>query len=91
MRTGFQKDDGDACLLGFVSSCSIQVGLLPGESPAQITTWNLLHVGAGDWYHDQHSDLLDQFINIANSGGAEPVPDSALIHFSRQSFPLEHL
>ncbi|THU75690.1 Cupredoxin, partial [Dendrothele bispora CBS 962.96] len=23
---------------------------------------------------DQHSDLLDQFINIANSGGAEPVP-----------------
>ncbi len=28
----------------------------------------------GDWYHDEHSVLLDQFINIANPGGAEPVP-----------------
>lgn len=28
----------------------------------------------GDWYHDQHSELIDEFINIANPGGAEPVP-----------------
>lgn len=28
----------------------------------------------GDWYHDQHADLINQFISIANPGGAEPVP-----------------
>ena len=28
----------------------------------------------GDWYHEQHSVLIKQFINIANPGGAEPVP-----------------
>lgn len=28
----------------------------------------------GDWYHDEHSVLLKQFINIANPGGAEPIP-----------------
>ncbi|KAG6915686.1 hypothetical protein DXG01_010414 [Tephrocybe rancida] len=28
----------------------------------------------GDWYHDEHAVLLHQFINIANPGGAEPVP-----------------
>jgi iron transport multicopper oxidase len=28
----------------------------------------------GDWYHDEHSVLLKQFISIANPGGAEPVP-----------------
>ena len=28
----------------------------------------------GDWYHDQHSVLIKQFISIANPGGAEPVP-----------------
>ena len=28
----------------------------------------------GDWYHDEHSVLLDQFVSIANPGGAEPVP-----------------
>ncbi|KAI0634793.1 Fet3 protein [Trametes polyzona] len=37
----------------------------------------------GDWYHDQHADLLKQFISIANPGGAEPVPDSALIYFAQ--------
>ena len=25
----------------------------------------------GDWYHDQHADLIKQFISIANP---EPVP-----------------
>ena len=28
----------------------------------------------GDWYHDQHETLLAKFVNIANPGGAEPVP-----------------
>ena len=28
----------------------------------------------GDWYHEQHSVLLKQFINIADPAGAEPVP-----------------
>ncbi|KAA1476163.1 ferroxidase [Dentipellis sp. KUC8613] len=37
----------------------------------------------GDWYHDQHSDLLDEFVNVANPGGAEPVPDSALIYYAQ--------
>lgn len=37
----------------------------------------------GDWYHQEHSVLLEQFINIANPGGAEPVPDSSLIYFAQ--------
>lgn len=28
----------------------------------------------GDWYHDEHGVLIEQFVNIANPGGAEPVP-----------------
>ncbi|KAF8956295.1 Fet3 protein [Flammula alnicola] len=28
----------------------------------------------GDWYHDEHSVLLKEFVNIANPGGAEPIP-----------------
>lgn len=28
----------------------------------------------GDWYHEQHADLLKKFISISNPGGAEPVP-----------------
>ncbi|KAG6821107.1 hypothetical protein H0H93_006446 [Arthromyces matolae] len=39
----------------------------------------------GDWYHDEHSVLIKQFISIANPGGAEPVPDSALIYFAQNS------
>ncbi|KAH9941128.1 Fet3 protein [Epithele typhae] len=39
----------------------------------------------GDWYHDQHSDLLAEFVSIANPGGAEPVPDSALIYFAQNA------
>ncbi|KZS97466.1 Fet3 protein [Sistotremastrum niveocremeum HHB9708] len=36
-----------------------------------------------DWYHEQHSVLLAQFISQANPGGAEPVPDSAIMYFSQ--------
>lgn len=36
-----------------------------------------------DWYHQEHSVLLDHFISVANPGGAEPVPDSALIYFAQ--------
>ncbi|THG94600.1 hypothetical protein EW026_g6904 [Hermanssonia centrifuga] len=39
----------------------------------------------GDWYHDEHSVLLSQFINVANPGGAEPVPDSSLIYFAQNA------
>ncbi|KAJ4490893.1 Fet3 protein [Lentinula aciculospora] len=39
----------------------------------------------GDWYHTEHSVLLQQFINIANPGGAEPIPDSALIYFAQNA------
>ncbi|KAF8989844.1 Fet3 protein, partial [Hymenopellis radicata] len=45
----------------------------------------------GDWYHDEHSVLLDKFINIANPGGAEPVPDSALIYFAQNGTYLAPL
>ena len=33
----------------------------------------------GDWYHDEHSVLFDQFVNIANPGGAEPVPGAYVL------------
>ena len=33
----------------------------------------------GDWYHDEHPVLLKQFINIANPGGAEPIPGSVFL------------
>ncbi|KIJ61411.1 multicopper oxidase [Hydnomerulius pinastri MD-312] len=39
----------------------------------------------GDWYHQEHEVLMKQFINIANPGGAEPVPDSALIYFAQNA------
>lgn len=39
----------------------------------------------GDWYHDEHSVLLKQFINIANPGGAEPIPNSAIVYFAQNA------
>ncbi|SGY78825.1 BQ5605_C008g04964 [Microbotryum silenes-dioicae] len=33
-----------------------------------------------DWYNEQHSVLVDQFMNWKNPTGAEPVPDSAAIY-----------
>ncbi|KAF9433580.1 hypothetical protein BGZ76_009255 [Entomortierella beljakovae] len=33
-----------------------------------------------DWYHDQHSTLLGQYLSIFNPSGAEPVPKSGLIN-----------
>ncbi|ESK96308.1 multicopper oxidase [Moniliophthora roreri MCA 2997] len=38
-----------------------------------------------DWYHTEHSVLLKDFISIKNPGGAEPVPDSALIYFAQNA------
>ncbi|KAG7446974.1 ferroxidase [Guyanagaster necrorhizus] len=40
-------------------------------------------ISVADWYHQQHSVLLEEFINIANPGGAEPVPQSGLIYFAQ--------
>jgi iron transport multicopper oxidase len=28
----------------------------------------------GDWYHNEHSTLLNRFISISNPNGGEPVP-----------------
>ena len=39
----------------------------------------------GDWYHQEHDVLIKQFISIANPGGAEPVPDSALIYYAQNA------
>lgn len=32
----------------------------------------------GDWYHDEHSVLIKQFMSIRNPGGAEPVPSKLM-------------
>ncbi|KAI9454356.1 Fet3 protein [Russula earlei] len=37
----------------------------------------------GDWYHRQHSALLQRFLSTANPKGVEPIPDSALIYFAQ--------
>ncbi|KAG5643712.1 hypothetical protein DXG03_009761 [Asterophora parasitica] len=39
----------------------------------------------GDWYHQEHAVLLKEFISISNPGGAEPVPDSALVYFAQNA------
>lgn len=32
----------------------------------------------GDWYHQQHAELLQSFISIGNPAGNEPIPGNAL-------------
>jgi iron transport multicopper oxidase len=61
---------------------SSQVGYA-ASSLTRSLTMILLAVVLGDWYHTPHSDLMRHFISRANPGGAEPVPDSALIYFVR--------
>ncbi|EJU02139.1 ferroxidase [Dacryopinax primogenitus] len=39
-------------------------------------------IGMADWYHDLHSVLIDQFLNIYNPTGAEPVPDGAIAYIA---------
>ncbi|KAG9311709.1 Fet3 protein [Chiua virens] len=39
----------------------------------------------GDWYHQEHDELITSFISLSNPGGAEPVPDSGLIYFAQNS------
>ncbi|KAG1741488.1 Fet3 protein [Suillus paluster] len=36
-----------------------------------------------DWYHLEHPVLLKNFLSIANPGGSEPVPQSAIVYFSQ--------
>ncbi|KAL6301418.1 Fet3 protein [Sparassis latifolia] len=36
-----------------------------------------------EWYHEQSSVLLKKFISIANPGGAEPIPNSAIMYFGQ--------
>jgi len=38
-------------------------------------------VALGDWYHQEHSVLVKQFLSPYNPTGAEPVPESGLIYF----------
>ncbi|KAF8804678.1 ferroxidase [Phlegmacium glaucopus] len=47
------------------------------ESDAEFT------VVLGDWYHQEHSVLITQFISTSNPNGVEPVPDSGLIYFAQ--------
>ncbi|KAI0347221.1 Fet3 protein [Trametopsis cervina] len=67
-----------------------------GQYPDGLRAPNVLHppqekhtydeeftVILSDWYHDEHNVLLKQFISVANPGGAEPVPDSALVYFAQ--------
>lgn len=53
--------------------------------PTEVYTYDEDYtVVMSDWYHDEHSVLIKQFINIANPGGAEPVPGRPIIRcFSR--------
>ncbi|KAG5650754.1 hypothetical protein H0H81_011166, partial [Sphagnurus paluster] len=37
----------------------------------------------GDWYHEEHAVLLEQFINVDNPDGVEPIPDSGLVYFAK--------
>ncbi|KAI1309734.1 hypothetical protein EDD11_003986 [Mortierella claussenii] len=37
-------------------------------------------VALADWYHTEHSVLLDHYLSIFNPSGAEPVPESGLIN-----------
>lgn len=37
----------------------------------------------GDWYHQQHSVLIAQYISPSDPNGIEPVPDSALMYFAQ--------
>ncbi|KIY47458.1 ferroxidase [Fistulina hepatica ATCC 64428] len=38
-----------------------------------------------DWYHAQYSVLINEFISIANPGGAEPVPKAPLIYMATRT------
>lgn len=42
-----------------------------------------------DWYHQQHNELADRFMSIANPGGAEPVPEAAIMYFSQNGQYLQ--
>jgi iron transport multicopper oxidase len=33
-----------------------------------------------DWYHELTTNLMSQFLSVANPSGAEPIPDSALLN-----------
>ncbi|KAH9979432.1 ferroxidase [Lactifluus volemus] len=41
-----------------------------------------------DWYHDEHSVLIKQFINADNPTGIEPIPDAALMYFAKDGYYL---
>ncbi|KZT59090.1 multicopper oxidase [Calocera cornea HHB12733] len=44
----------------------------------------------GDWYHEQHSDLLDTYLNMFNPTGAEPIPTGAIAYMAHGN-PLVYM
>ncbi|KAH7915028.1 Fet3 ferroxidase, partial [Hygrophoropsis aurantiaca] len=37
----------------------------------------------GDWYHQEHPVLMEQYISVDNPNGVEPIPDSGLMYFAQ--------
>jgi iron transport multicopper oxidase len=55
--------------------------ILKQEGEEQLLGYDQEYVlSFSDWYHEEHSVLLKQFLGIFNPLGAEPVPDSVLIN-----------
>ncbi|KAJ3317442.1 ferroxidase fet3 [Boothiomyces sp. JEL0866] len=53
------------------------------QNPTDVATYKYdqeYTISLTDWYHEQHSVLLDQFLSIFNPTGAEPTPDSSVIN-----------
>lgn len=43
-----------------------------------------------DWYHDEMPGLIQEFLNVANPTGAEPVPNAALMNDTQNvTVPVE--
>ncbi|PWN45159.1 putative iron transport multicopper oxidase [Ceraceosorus guamensis] len=63
------------------------------RTPAIIHNANEVHaydddytIILADWYHDEHDYLLkNEFINVKNPTGAEPVPKAAQVYFAHTS------
>ncbi|KAF9435748.1 hypothetical protein BGZ76_005611 [Entomortierella beljakovae] len=42
-------------------------------------------ISLADWYHREHSVMVEQYLSIFNPSGAEPVPESGLINHKLDS------
>ncbi|KAJ3268355.1 ferroxidase fet3 [Terramyces sp. JEL0728] len=53
------------------------------QNPTDVATYKYdqeYTISLTDWYHEQHSVLLDNFLSIFNPTGAEPSPDVSIIN-----------